>query len=608
MTRRVAPGSMSPESKGDLIAATLWMAIVTGLVEGAGSVALMKSGRLPGVWWDLLWASPLFDVVLFGGVVAGAALVAKPLGRPAAELVLPALGFLTASIWLGLALPYQVHVLALLVLSVGCGIQFARVVLRHAAAMFSFCRRTLPWVACLAAVVAATIVMGRPAREALAVGGLQAAETDAPNVVLVVIDALRADHLAANGYERATSPTLSRLAAEGASFESAFSTSPYTAPSHASLLTGLYPSAHGVQWIERRPLLSEEHPTIAEALAARGYRTAAFSANRFWFTREQGFGRGFHRFEDNYHSVPDALARTAYGRKIEEWLLRRMFEDYPWRLRGDAVTDAATSWAGRNSQRPYFLMLNYFDVHDPYFPPAPYRGRFSSLEAPGGILNSHQDRYHPEMSPAQLQEEIDAYDGAIAYVDQEIERLVRTLSAAGSQRDLLVVVTSDHGEAFGEHGAYIHANSLYREEIHVPLIIWSPGRVPAGFRTDRPVSNASVPRTILDITGGEGAMPGAESLSALWRDPARTGEHPLPVSEMEHWPWNLPTSPSHYGGIRSVVDPELHLIRNDSLGEEMYRWMADPLEARNVIGSDSLAAETTRLRSTLDATRDPRRE
>jgi len=477
----------------------------------------------------------------------------------------------------------------LLLLSAGLGYQVARVLNRRIERVAAFWRRSLPWVVGVWGVVCLAFIVGRPVREAVAAGRLPEAAPDAPNVLLIVIDALRADHLPHYGYERDTSPTLARLAREGAMFESALSASPYTAPSHASLLTGRYPSEHGVQWLERRPILSADHTTLSEVLSEKGYRTAAISANRFWFTREQRFARGFQHFEGNYHALGDALVRTAYGRKLEEWLLRRLFEEYPWRKLGEDVTDSALDWVGERGDSPFFLMLNYFDVHDPYFPPDRYRGWYSDVERPGGILNSHLGVYHADLTPEQLQEEIDAYDGAIRYVDAEIERLLDGLAARGLDENLIVVVTADHGEAFGEHDAYIHANSLYLEETHVPLMVWAPGRVPVGFRSDAPVSHVTVPATIMDLVGDRAARPfRGPALSAFWTGATAAAGAPWPISEMEHWPWQPETSPSHYGAIRAVLSPEWHFIVNDSLGAELYRRRQDPREQFNLVAQDSL--------------------
>jgi arylsulfatase A-like enzyme len=204
-----------------------------------------------------------------------------------------------------------------------------------------------------------------------------------PNILFIVIDTLRSDHLSSYGYERSTSSTIDRLAEQGVLFENTFSTSSYTTPSHASLLTGRYPHEHGAQWITHRPILDDRYQTLPAALKARGYRTAAFSANRFWFTREQGLGRGFIHFEDNFHSLGDMAVRTFYGRKFEEFILRRLVDDYPWRQQAKDINNSVVRWLERNPERSFFAFLNYFDVHDPYLPPQSYRSEFLLWKIPG---------------------------------------------------------------------------------------------------------------------------------------------------------------------------------------------------------------------------------
>jgi arylsulfatase A-like enzyme len=418
-----------------------------------------------------------------------------------------------------------------------------------------------------------------------------AAPPGAPNILFIVIDTLRADHLSSHGYERLTSPTVDRLAREGALFETAFSTSPYTAPSHASLLTGQYPHQHQVQWSDRRPVLNGGHPTLPEVLQARGYRTAAFSANHFWFTREQGFGRGFARFEDTYGSPMGMAMRTVYGRRIENEIIKRYVEDYPWRIDADDINSSVLHWVKRDLRRPFFAFLNYFDVHDPYLPPQPFRGRFSQQESPGGIINSYQDRFNPEMSPQEFQEEIDAYDGAIAYVDDRVDRLLQHLNDLGLGQNLMVIITSDHGEAFGEHGLFLHPNSVYREEIHVPLVIWDPQRIPPEVRVSHPVSNAALPATVMDLIDREGdnLFP-RRSLAHFWEHPEAADQAGWPLVEMEHWYWWHPAAPSSQGAMRSMVSPEYHYIEHDVLAPELYHWHHDPREVHNLADTpDGLA-------------------
>ena len=406
---------------------------------------------------------------------------------------------------------------------------------------------------------------------------------DPPNILFVVIDTLRADHVSSYGYERPTTPTIDRLAREGALFKMAVSTAPYTAPAHASLLTGLYPRQHGVQWTTRRPVLDSRHPTLPQVLRACGYRTAAFSANHFWFTREQGFGRGFARFEDAFSSPARVAMRTVYGHKIEDQIIQRVVEDSPWRIGADDINRSVLGWLKGEPGRPFFAFLNYFDVHDPYLPPQPFRGQFSERENPGGVINSYQERFNPQMAPQQLQEEINAYDGAIAYVDDRVAQLLERVRDLGLEENLLVVITSDHGEAFGEHGLFLHPNSVYREEIHVPLVIWQPGRIPAGARVSQPVSIAALAATVMDLVDHQGPDPFPQrSLARFWEYREAPPEAAWPLVEMEHWNWWHPEAPCGRGGMQSLISPEYHYIDHEVLGAELYDWRRDPGEVHNL--------------------------
>jgi arylsulfatase A-like enzyme len=413
-----------------------------------------------------------------------------------------------------------------------------------------------------------------------------AAPPGLPNILFIVIDTLRADHVSSYGYERPTSPNIDSLAQQGVLFEAAFSAAPYTAPSHASLLTGHFPHEHGVQWITRKPTFDGRYPTLPEVLHDRGYRTAAFSANHFWFTREQGFGRGFGRFDDTYRSPVEMAMRTVYGRKIEETIIKHIFEDYPWRTGARGINSSVLHWLKQDSERPFFAFLNYFDVHDPYFPPQPYRNKFSALKNPGGIINSYQNRFNPELTSQEVQNEIDAYDGTVSFVDDQIGELLAQIGDLGLGDNLMVIITSDHGEAFGEHGVFLHPNSVYLEEIHVPLVLWQPGVIPAGVRVAQPVSNASLATTIMGLLGegGQEVFPG-QSLVLSWEKPEAPPDVPLPLAEMEHWPWMYPMAPSSQGAMSSLISPEYHYIEHETLGIELYAWRHDPRESLNLADS-----------------------
>jgi arylsulfatase A-like enzyme len=589
----------------NVLVIALWFGLVAGLLEGAASLFLHSLGRLSGVWLEILWISPIFDALLFA--VVGAALALSYLLFPRLPIITLAVflfAFLAFSIWLGLALPWQVHTIALLVLSAGVAAVFTRWFQKHQIGTLRFWQRSLPIAAALTLLVLVGVQGSFWFLERKAITDLPKAAPGSPNILLIVVDALRADHLSSYGYARPTSPTIDQLAQEGILFTNAFSTAPYTAPAHASLLTGRYPHQHGVQWLSRRPIYDGRYTTLPQALQKQGYRTAAFSANRFWFTRKQGLGQGFTRFEGNFHALGGMAVRTVYGRKVEELLLRRFFEDYLWRKQAQDINAAALDWLKRDQDKPFFAFLNYFDVHDPYFPPQPYRSQFSSLEHPVGILNSYQERYNPELTPQEVQQEMDAYDGAIAYVDAHIAQLLAELEEMGLGDNLLVIITSNHGEAFGEHGTFIHANSVYLEEIQVPLILWQPGEVPAGVKVAQPVSNGALPATILELISPEGAESDLfpiQSLSPLWAGPAAPEEWPFPLAEMEHWPWMEEVSPSSHGGMKSLVSPEHHYIEHETLGSELYDWQQDPKEAQDLADSQDGQAIIDRFRNSLKA-------
>lgn len=583
----------------------VWFGLVAGLVEGLleGLVELRVHGPTTYVWLQVIWVSALITGILFtiGGIAVS--IVSRLFPRfKLVWLSIFAFTFLTLSGWVPLALPWPIHRYATWVLALGLAVVFTQWFYKRQAATLRFWRKSLPLVLTTALLAFVGVQGGFWLQERVAVASLPPAAPNAPSILVLVVDTLRADHMSSYGYHRPTSPNLDRLAREGVLFESAFSTAPYTAPSHASLLTGRYPHEHGVQWIDQQPKLGEQYPTLAEALRNRGYRTAAFSANVFWFTREQGFGQGFTHFEDYFQSFGDMLERAHHGRKFVSIVLRPLgYEDIPGRRRAADINHSLLRWLERDPDKPFFAFVNYLDVHDPYFPPQPYRSKFSTLENPGGLINHLLGHSNPELAPSEVQNEIDAYDGAISYVDDQIAQLMAAIENLGMGNNLLVVFTSDHGEAFGEHGTFIHANSVYREEIHVPLIFWKPGQIPVGVRVSEPVTNASLPATIMSFLGepGQTFFP-APSLTPLWSASGLHPNWPLPLAEMEHWPDMPEEAASSAGSMRSWVSPEHHYIEHEALGTELYNWRQDPLESHNLAASEEGQAIIGWFRSSVE--------
>jgi arylsulfatase len=349
-----------------------------------------------------------------------------------------------------------------------------------------------------------------------------------------------------------------------------------------------------VEWNTSHRSGSNTELTLPGAMSPLGYRTGAFSANTFFFSREHGFGRDFLHFDDFYHSLADMMWRTAYGGIATKYLRPALgLEDLPARKRAPDVNAEVLRWVDRDPTRPFLAFLNYLDTHDPYLPPEPYRSRYSGKPGTGGLLNS---KLHvpDEISPEELQGEIDAYDAGITFVDDHIDQLLKALAARQRKRDLLVIVTSDHGEEFLEHKGFFHGRHLYREVIQVPLIIWQPSRVPAGVRVDRPVTNTSVPATIMSLLGQPRAEFKLPSLQTLWQKPDM--DWPLPVIEIKHQPWQDDRTEVHHGTLRSVVDPRWHYIELGGQPAGLFEWMIDPREQVNLVNRADLAAVVESLK------------
>jgi arylsulfatase A-like enzyme len=253
------------------------------------------------------------------------------------------------------------------------------------------------------------------------------------------------------------------------------------------------------------------------------------------------------------------------------------------RQRAREINGRALAWIDRNKS-PFFIMLNYIDVHDPYKPPEPYLHAFTTEKEPGGEISLLFDQ--AGMPDAKiLAGEIAAYDGGIRYVDDQIRNLMNALQQRGVLENTVVVITSDHGEAFGEHNLILHKNGLYREVIHVPLIVWNPKVVPAGLHVSHPVSLVDIPRTLITLAdpGYHGSFPG-RSLQELWTDSKSASRWPDPLSELAQIRF-LPSFPNYYGPVRSVIGPEYQYISQTG-GDLLYNWKTDQQELHDLSRSE----------------------
>ncbi|MBI1850024.1 MAG: sulfatase [Planctomycetes bacterium] len=298
-----------------------------------------------------------------------------------------------------------------------------------------------------------------------------------PNVLFILIDALRADHLSSYGYARKTSPHVDALADEGVRFERANCQATWTGSSVASIFSGLYPSTHGVITNPTHTsgqtfasaILAPQVTTLAESMKARGYRTGAIVTNVF-LRREYGFDQGFDDYEMLEH-----------------------------REHGAAVNRDALEWIGKKSASPFFLYLHYMDVHGPYTPPAPYDEYFKP-EAPKPLPETAVIPPNLKLGDCRDLAVYEArYDGGIRCVDEEIGDLLKKLDGMGLAKNTLVVFTADHGEELYEHGGFGHGRTLYEEVLHTPLVFRLPGRVPAKKSIHTGVSAIDIYPTILEL-------------------------------------------------------------------------------------------------------------
>jgi len=308
-----------------------------------------------------------------------------------------------------------------------------------------------------------------------------------PSVLLVTIDTLRADHVHAYGYARATSPHIDALAADGVLFETAYAPSSATGPSHATLFTARQPLGHGV--VRNGIALDPTMPTIASLLSDAGYQSAGFVSS-YPVSRKFGFAHGFAHYDEDFGAAGGTMTSKRWQRaRGDERTLDR---------RGAATVDAAAAWLAQQPDgKPLFVWVHLFDPHAPYAPPAPYDATFTGADAPA------------------RQHEIDLYDGEIRYADAQLGRLLEAFERAAGEAGSLVVVTSDHGEGLWDHGYAGHNRDVFEEEVRVPLVVRWRGQVAPGRRVAEPVHLVDVLPTILAACGVAAPPSGVAGLDLL---------------------------------------------------------------------------------------------
>jgi len=435
------------------------------------------------------------------------------------------------------------------------------------------------------------------------------------NVLFVVLDTVRKDHLTPYGYEKPTTPTLDALAEEATVYEEAVSPAPWTLPVHASMFTGRYPSEHGAS--QEQPYLDESVGTLAEAMRAAGYDTACYSSNA-WITPYTRLTDGFDRQDNFFEVMPgeflsgtladlwqrvndsDRLRAVAnrlveLGNEVHEYFAGGEGAD----SKTPAVIDNAIEFTDEADE--WFTFVNLMDAHLPVHPPEEYREEFAPGVDPEAVCQNSKE-YNSgarDIDEAEFEDIRKLYDAEIRHMDAELRRLFDHLKATDQWAETLVVVCADHGELHGEHGLYGHEFGIYDPLVNVPLIVKAPGDDPG--RSDQQVEMQDLYHTVLDFAGVEVVGTPVEEtrslLSANYRDFA-DGEYAFieyhrPVVELKQLETKaaaanveLDRESRYYSRMRGARRVDGKYIRNERIADEAYRLDGDPNETEDLAESD----------------------
>jgi arylsulfatase A-like enzyme len=429
----------------------------------------------------------------------------------------------------------------------------------------------------------------------VASSGCTALKSDPPNIVLIVLDTVRADRFSCRADGPVPMPRIAALCKRGVFFERVSSTSSWTLPSHASIFTGLYPVRHGAT--QEHTLLDETAPTLAELLGANGYRTFGVSANPVVGIKS-GLARGFDSFDETWRGRH--RPGPAKGRKHPN--LRAI----------DQLLEV------RDQTLPFFLFVNFIEAHAPNAPPPRFIPAAASGRANAGrrvLIRLHDaESYYLDpqsISSADLALLSDLYDGEIAHLDALVGQLVDRLEADGALANSVLIVTSDHGENFGDHGHFRHVFSLYGSTVRVPLLVVLPDGAHAGERRSEPVALVDLFATILGAAGVPTPADVALSRDLFAADAEDAGR---PVVAEYYYPAQALTLfgddatevhrdrlGRYLRRLRSIESNGLRYIWSSDGRHELYDVAADPAEEHDLAGDPRFAARERELRERLEA-------
>ena len=617
-----------------LLLLSAWCGLVAGLLE-VGTILLRKQFFDPDHLYKLsrhfIWLIPLANLCVFvmlGVVGCCASLIWRRRGR---WLVARFLGALVPLPSLLVAFP-RIYSLAWLILVVGLATRFVPLIERRGRGFRRFVAVSFPAVVAIVTILGAALWTGDRIKQARE-NARPLPPPASPNVLLIVMDTVAAGHLSLHGYDRATSTSLTELAERGIRFDSARASSSWTLPSHASMFTGRWLHELSVGWLTP---LDRTHPMLAEFLGERGYATAGFVANTYYCATDSGLSRGFTHYQDFIFPELTAMKTAVLvSRALEGFqaivsftedrlesvgllpAVQRLWRALDTDRKGAAaVNRELLDWLSRRSksERPFFAFLNYFDAHYPYQLPPGRAHRFGvePTENYQRILIQHWwELDKTTLSPKGVAFATDAYDDCIADLDEQLGKLVDELDRRGVLENTWLIVTSDHGESFGEHtGIFCHGKSLYETELHVPLIVIPPGgRATKQTFTDT-VSLRDLAATIVYVAGVESGSPfPGGSLARFWKQPLRV-EPDQPASPSPALAEVVPNDPfdRNFWGVPRPLPPLgafkeknwSYIRREGDAHEELFHLREDPKERHNLAGDPAAQATLQQMRARLE--------
>ena len=563
------------------LAATCLIAVGFGLFFGFLEVGVkILKYHYDGVFFewsnpDAFWMIPTAQAALFLLLALALFLAGRATrhGLSLKALLIALITVGTLSAFLGLKRT-GIHDVAKLVFSLGVGVAVGRAIDRRPRAVVRFAAAACLILAPIALARAVWLHGVQRVQERHQLATLPAPTQTLPNVLLIVLDTVRALSLELYGYPCTTMPNLTRFAQSGVVFDRAWSVAPWTLPSHASLFTGRWYTELSTDWLHT---LDAQYPTLAELLNKRGYATGGFVANLLFTTRITGLDRGFLSYRDHELNLKTWLQSAEMVKRITKWtrkLIPGAGEEEYGRKYATTVNREFLHWLEDVGDRPYFAFLNYFDAHEPY---EQFAGFSPKGTAPDSVLVAPGRQ---RALTTREKDHRDRYDRSLVFMDREIGRLLDSLNARGKLQNTLVIITADHGEQFGEHGLHGHSNSLYRPLLQVPLVIVMPGTVPAGVRVTAPVSLRDVASTIADLVGANAAQFGGSSLRRAWNGQG-VGNATI-FAETNPYPLSDFDGPVVRGAMKTIVSDGQQYIRNGDAVEELYDVTADPYEVKNL--------------------------